>query len=114
MPETSRERLRRAASGWSDSIVDLRSPKRLRRRRDLCAASTAPSASPRSKAALAELRPRLQLDGGDCELVDIVEDVVRVRLTGACVGCQLASMTVLGVRMRLIERLGFPVKVVPV
>ena len=41
-------------------------------------------------------------------------DVVRVRMTGACVGCQLASMTVLGVRMKLIEKLGFPVKVVPV
>jgi NifU-like protein len=66
------------------------------------------------ESALAELRPRLRMDGGDCELVDIVEDVVRVRLTGACVGCQLASMTVLGVRMRLIEKLGFPVKVVPV
>ena len=64
--------------------------------------------------ALAALRPRLKADGGDCQLVDVVDDVVRVRLTGACVGCQLASMTVLGVRMRLIEALGFPVKVVPV
>jgi NifU-like protein len=64
--------------------------------------------------ALAALRPRLKADGGDCELVDVVDDVVRVRLTGACVGCQLASMTVLGVRMRLIEALGFPIKVVPV
>ncbi len=64
--------------------------------------------------ALAELRPRLRADGGDCELVGIVGDVIRVRLTGACVGCQLASMTVLGVRMRLIEKLGFPVKVIPV
>jgi NifU-like protein len=64
--------------------------------------------------ALAALRPRLRADGGDCELVDVVDDVVRVRLTGACVGCQLVSMTVLGVRMRLIEALGFPIKVVPV
>jgi NifU-like protein len=64
--------------------------------------------------AIAALRPRLKADGGDCELVDVVDDVVRVRLTGACVGCQLASMTVLGVRMRLIEALGFPVKVLPV
>jgi NifU-like protein len=64
--------------------------------------------------ALAALRPRLRADGGDCQLVDVVDDVVRVRLTGACVGCQLASMTVLGVRMRLIEALGFPIKVVPV
>ncbi len=66
------------------------------------------------EATLAELRPRLQADGGDCELVRVEGDVVRVRMTGACVGCQLASMTVLGVRMKLIERLGFPVKVVPV
>ena len=66
------------------------------------------------ESALAALRPRLKADGGDCQLVDVVDDVVRVRLTGACVGCQLASMTVLGVRMRLIEALGFPIKVVPV
>jgi NifU-like protein len=66
------------------------------------------------EAALAALRPRLKADGGDCQLVDVVDDVVRVRLTGACVGCQLASMTVLGVRMRLIEALGFPVTHVPV
>ncbi len=66
------------------------------------------------EATLAELRPRLQADGGDCELVRVEGDVVRVRMTGACVGCQLSSMTVLGVRMKLIERLGFPVKVVPV
>ena len=66
------------------------------------------------EAALAELRPRLQADGGDCCLVGVEGDVVRVRMTGACAGCQLASMTVLGVRMKLIEKLGFPVKVVPV
>lgn len=64
--------------------------------------------------ALAALRPRLQADGGDCCLVGVEGDVVRVRMTGACAGCQLASMTVLGVRMKLIEKLGFPVKVVPV
>jgi len=66
------------------------------------------------EAALAELRPRLQADGGDCCLVGVEGDIVRVRMTGACVGCQMASMTVMGVRMRLIEKLGFPVKVVPV
>jgi NifU-like protein len=66
------------------------------------------------EAALAELRPRLMADGGDCELVRVEGDVVRVRMTGTCAGCQLASMTVLGVRMKLIEKLGFPVKVVPV
>ena len=66
------------------------------------------------EAAIAELRPRLKADGGDCELVRVEGDVVRVRMTGACSGCQLASMTVLGVRMKIIEKLGFPVKVIPV
>ena len=66
------------------------------------------------EATLAELRPRLKADGGDCEFVRVEGDVVRVRMAGACVGCQLASMTVLGVRMKLIEKLGFPVKVIPV
>ena len=54
-------------------------------------------------ATIEELRPRLQSDGGDCELVDILDGIVRVRLTGACVGCGLASMTLAGVRMRLTE-----------
>ena len=66
------------------------------------------------EAALAELRPRLQRDGGDCELVGIDDGVVKVRLKGACVGCQLASMTLMGVRMKLMEKLGFPVKIAPV
>ncbi len=66
------------------------------------------------EAALAELRPRLKADGGDCQFVGVEGDLIRVRMTGACAGCQLASMTVLGVRMKLIERLGFPVKVVPI
>jgi NifU-like protein len=66
------------------------------------------------EAALAELRPRLKADGGDCRLVGVEGDIVRVRMSGACVGCQLASMTVMGVRMRLIEKLGFAVKVIPV
>lgn len=66
------------------------------------------------ESALAELRPRLQRDGGDCEFVDIENGVVRVKLSGACVGCQLASVTLAGVRMRLIEKLGFPVRIAPV
>ncbi len=66
------------------------------------------------EAALAELRPRLQRDGGDCELVDIENGVVKVKLSGACVGCQLASVTLAGVRMKLIEKLGFPVRMAPV
>jgi len=44
--------------------------------------------------ALAKVRSFLQADGGDVELVEVTEDgVVRVRLTGACGGCPMASMT---------------------
>ena len=43
--------------------------------------------------ALAELRPQLQADGGNIELVDIEGGVVKVRLTGACAGCPMSQMT---------------------
>jgi Fe-S cluster biogenesis protein NfuA len=39
------------------------------------------------------IRPAVQMDGGDIQLVDIVEGVVRVRLVGACVGCPSSTMT---------------------
>ena len=43
---------------------------------------------------LAEIRPSLQADVGDVELVEITEDnVVMVRLTGHCGGCPMAQMT---------------------
>ena len=46
-------------------------------------------------AALEIIRPSLQADGGDVELVDVTEDgVVRVRLQGACHGCPMAQMTI--------------------
>ncbi len=46
------------------------------------------------EAALANVRPALQRDGGDVELVEVGEDgVVKVRLTGACKGCPMAQMT---------------------
>jgi len=44
--------------------------------------------------ALDKVRPGLQADGGDVELVDVSEDgVVRVKLTGACHGCPMSQMT---------------------
>ncbi len=44
--------------------------------------------------ALLKVRSFLQADGGDVELVEITEEgVVRVKLTGACGGCPMASMT---------------------
>ncbi len=43
--------------------------------------------------ALDKIRPSLQADGGDVELVDVEEGVVKVRLTGACGGCPMSQMT---------------------
>jgi Fe-S cluster biogenesis protein NfuA len=40
------------------------------------------------------IRPSLQADGGDVELIDVGDDgVVKVRLVGACHGCPMAQMT---------------------
>lgn len=66
------------------------------------------------EAAIEDLRPYLKADGGDCQLVDVEGDLVQVKLSGACVGCQMASVTISGVRQRLIEKLGMPLRVVPV
>jgi Fe-S cluster biogenesis protein NfuA len=44
--------------------------------------------------ALESIRPALQADGGDIELVNVGEDgIVEVRLTGACGGCPMSQMT---------------------
>jgi Fe-S cluster biogenesis protein NfuA len=43
--------------------------------------------------ALAKIRPMLQRDGGDIELVDVTDGIVKVRLTGACKGCPMSQMT---------------------
>ena len=43
--------------------------------------------------ALEEVRPSLQVDGGDVELVDIEDGVVKVRLLGHCAGCPMSQMT---------------------
>ncbi|MEW5705826.1 MAG: NifU family protein [Actinomycetota bacterium] len=46
------------------------------------------------EAALGRIRPGLQADGGDIELVDVTDDgVVQVRLQGACAGCPMSQMT---------------------
>jgi len=45
------------------------------------------------EAALARIRPALLADGGDIELIDIDDDVVKLRLTGACSGCPMAAIT---------------------
>lgn len=45
--------------------------------------------------ALEDVRPMLQADGGDVELIDVIENegVVKLRLKGACAGCPFSQMT---------------------
>lgn len=45
------------------------------------------------EAALENIRPALQADGGNVELIDVKEDVVTVRLVGACGSCPMSTMT---------------------
>ena len=67
------------------------------------------------KAVLEEIRPNLQADGGDIELVAVEDGVVKVRLKGACAGCPMSQMTLtFGVEKVLKERIPEVVKVVPV
>ncbi len=42
---------------------------------------------------LNNIRPSLQADGGDVELVDVKEGIVSLRLKGACAGCPMSAMT---------------------
>ena len=43
--------------------------------------------------ALEFIRPALQADGGDIELVSVDDGIVKVRLTGACGGCSMSQIT---------------------
>ncbi len=55
---------------------------------------------------LEEIRPNLQADGGDIELVDVVDGIVKVRLKGSCAGCPMSQMTLtFGVEKVLKERI---------
>jgi Fe-S cluster biogenesis protein NfuA len=56
--------------------------------------------------ALNEIRPALQADGGDVELVDVSETgVVKVKLTGACHGCPMGMQTLkMGIEMQLKQK----------
>lgn len=55
------------------------------------------------KKAIERLRPGLQADGGDVELVEVSDDgVVKVRLMGACGGCPMSQMTLkMGIERQL-------------
>ncbi len=57
------------------------------------------------EAALDKIRPSLQADGGDVELVEITKNgIVKVRLQGACQGCPMSQMTLKGGIERVLKR----------
>ncbi|MBT0159372.1 NifU family protein [Candidatus Bathyarchaeota archaeon A05DMB-2] len=45
------------------------------------------------QAALAEIKPQIQADGGDIDLVAVENGTVQVRLRGACAGCPMSTLT---------------------
>jgi Fe-S cluster biogenesis protein NfuA len=60
----------------------------------------------RVQTVLERIRPIIQSDGGDIELVEILDNKAKVRLTGNCVGCPSAQMTLyMGVEMALKEEI---------
>jgi Fe-S cluster biogenesis protein NfuA len=61
----------------------------------------------RVEEALKKIRPMLQADGGDVELIDVTEDnTVKVKLKGACGSCPMSSYTLkLGIEQRLKEEI---------
>ncbi len=90
------------------------------------AAEPAPAQAPAAKGKLTNLqririieetiekiRPQLQRDRGDVELVDVDGNTIYVNMIGACSGCQMAAMTLGGIQQQIVEALGELVRVVP-
>ncbi|MEW5692091.1 MAG: NifU family protein [Candidatus Hydrogenedentota bacterium] len=58
------------------------------------------------KEVIDSIRPNLQIDGGDVELLSVIDGVVKVKLKGACVGCPGAQMTLkMGIEKILKEKI---------
>ncbi len=60
-----------------------------------------------------EIRPNLQRDHGDVELIEVDGKYIYVKMTGACAGCQMASTTLGGIQQHLAEGLGEFIQVLP-
>lgn len=56
---------------------------------------------------LEQVRPALQADGGDVELVEVTDDgIVKVKLTGACGSCPMSTMTLkMGIEAKMKEEI---------
>jgi len=67
----------------------------------------------RIETAIEAIRPNLQRDHGDVELVDIDGRDIYVNMTGACSGCQMAATTLDGIQQKIVEDLGEFVRVIP-
>ncbi len=64
---------------------------------------------------LEEMRPNIQMDGGDIEFVSYIDGVVSLRLLGACATCPLSMYTLkMGIEERLKEHLPDVVEVISV
>lgn len=58
------------------------------------------------KKALDEIRPLLQADRGDVELIAVEDGIVKVKLIGACSGCAMAKLTLkMGIEKKLKEKI---------
>ncbi len=65
-----------------------------------------PNLRARVEQVLDNIRPYIQGDGGDIELIDVTDGVVQIRLAGACVGCMHSMMTLqVGIERMLKEAL---------
>ncbi|MCG7865280.1 MAG: Fe-S cluster assembly protein NifU [Candidatus Thiodiazotropha taylori] len=62
---------------------------------------------------LDEIRPNLQRDHGDVELVEVDGKYIYVKMIGACAGCQMAATTLGGIQQHLAEGLGEFIQVLP-
>jgi len=58
------------------------------------------------EAVLDQIKPALQADGGDVELVDVTDGLVKLKLTGACSGCPMSAMTLkMGIKRALKQQI---------
>jgi Fe-S cluster biogenesis protein NfuA len=80
------------------------------------APAPAPSLKERVQGVLNLIRPAVQADGGDIELVDVTPDcVVQIRFHGACHGCPSSTMTLqMGIERNLREKIPEIKQVIPV
>lgn len=62
---------------------------------------------------LEEIRPNLQRDHGDVDLIEVDGKYIYVKMTGACAGCQMAATTLGGIQQHLAEGLGEFIQVLP-